>query len=131
MKKKAILTSQAPEVSEEMKAWSAAIGREVAGWPIVSTRSFFGFTAFYRKDKIFALLPGTRGMDTANSMVFKLESPTPALRGRLDQDPRITSTHMGKARWFTFEFSSDADLHSALDWLGIAYEAAGKKKKSK
>jgi hypothetical protein len=120
-----------PKVSEEMKAWSAAIGREVAGWPIVSTRSFFGFTAFYRTDNIFALLPGTRGMDTANSMVFKLESPTPALRGRLDQDPRITSTHMRKARWFTFEFSSDADLHSALEWLGIAYEVAGKEKKSK
>jgi hypothetical protein len=38
---------------------------------------------------------------------------------------------VGKARWFTFELSSDADLHSALEWLGIAYEVAGKKKKSK
>jgi hypothetical protein len=106
------------------------IGREVAGWPVVSRRSFFGFTAFYRRDNIFALLPGTRGMDTANSMVFKGESPTRALRGRLDQAPRITSTHVGRARWFTFELSSDADLHSALEWLGIGYEVAGKKKKS-
>ena len=109
------------------------VGRDrgdVAAWPSISTRSFFGFTAFYRTDNIFALLPGTRGMGTASSMAFKLESPTPALRGRLDPDPRITSTHMGKARWFTFEFSSGADLHSALEWLGIAYEVAGKMKKS-
>jgi len=131
VKKKAASRPQLPRGSEEMQAWSAAIGREVAGWPIVSTCSFFGFTAFYRTDNIFALLPGSRGMDTANSMVFKSESPTPALRGRLDQNPRVTSTHVGKARWFTFELSSDADLHSALGWLGIAYEVAGKKKKSK
>jgi hypothetical protein len=101
-----------------MQAWSAAIGREVAGWPIVSRRSFFGFTAFYRTDNIFAPLAATRGMDTVNAMVFKLESPTPALCGRLDQDPRITSTHVGKARWFTFELSSDADLDTRSSGLG-------------
>jgi predicted DNA-binding protein (MmcQ/YjbR family) len=130
VKTKASSRPKLPRVSEEMKEWSSAIGREVAGWPIVSTRPFFGFTAFYLTDNIFALLPGTRGMDTANSMVFKLESPTPALRGRLDQDSRVTSTHMGKAHWFTFELSSVADLHGALDWLGRAYEAAWKKRKS-
>ena len=113
-----------------MKAWSAAIGSEVAGWPQVSTRSFFGFTALYRGDRIFALLPRTRGMETANSLAFKLDAPTTGLRARLDQDPRITSTHMGNARWFTFELSSDSDLHSVLEWLGTAREAAGKNKKS-
>ena len=131
MKKKQSSRPKLPRVSEEVKAWSAAIGRELAGWPSVGTRSFFGFTAFYRKDTIFGLLPRTRGMETCNSMALKLEPPAPALRARLDQDPRITSTHMGKARWFTFELSSDADLHSALEWLGIAYKAARKKKKSK
>jgi hypothetical protein len=38
---------------------------------------------------------------------------------------------MQKARWFAFELSSDTDLHDALDWLGRAYEAAGKSKKSR
>jgi hypothetical protein len=31
---------------------------------------------------------------------------------------------MKKARWFTFELASDADLHQALKWLSRAYEAA-------
>ncbi len=110
--------------------WSAALGSEIAPWPQVSARSFFGLTALYRKDRIFVLLPRTRGMGTSNSLAFKLDSPTPAVRARLDQDPRIKSTHMRKARWFTFELSSDSDLHSALDWLGTAYAAAGKNKKS-
>jgi hypothetical protein len=126
VKKKQSSQPKLPRVSEEMKAWSAAIGTEAAGWASVSARSFFGLTALYRKDTIFALLPRTRGMETSNSLAFKLDSPTPAVRARLDQDPRITSTHMDKARWFTFELSSDSDLRGALDWLGMAYEAAGK-----
>jgi hypothetical protein len=120
-----------PKVSEEMKAWSAALGAEIEGWPQVSLRSFFGFTALYRKDKIFAALPRTRAWGTANSLAFKLEVATPALQSRLEKDPRIGLTLMQKTRWFTFELSSDADLHDALDWLGRAYEAPGKKKKSR
>jgi len=131
VKKKASSRPKLPKVSEQMKAWSAALGSEIAGWPQVSTRSFFGFTALYRRDRIFALLPRTRGMKTANSLAFKLDLRAPAVRARLDQDPRITSTHMGKARWFTFELSSESDLHLAVDWLGTAYEAAGKNKKSR
>lgn len=113
-----------------MKAWSAALAAEVGGWSQVATRIFFGFTALYRTDKIFAALPRTRGMETANSLAFKLEAPGSALHTRLEKDPRIGSTQMQKARWFTFQISSDADLHDALDWLGRAYEAAGKRKKS-
>ena len=41
-----------PAISEEMKAWSAALVTETADWPYISQRSFFGFTALYlpRKD---------------------------------------------------------------------------------
>lgn len=119
-----------PAVSEEMKAWSAALAAEVGGWPKISVRSFFGFTALYRKDKIFAALPRTRGWGTANSLAFKLEPATPARQSRIEKDPRIGFTRMAKTRWFTFELSSDADLHDALDWLGRAYEAAGQRRKS-
>jgi hypothetical protein len=111
-----------------MKAWSAALAAEVTGWPQLSARSFFGFTALYRKDKMFAALPRTRAMGTSNSLVFKLESPASATALRLKKDARIGSMDMQKMRWFTFELSSDTDLHDALDWLGRAYEAAGKKK---
>jgi hypothetical protein len=114
-----------PPVSEQMKAWSSALEAEVADWPHSSTRSFFGFTAVYRKDKIFAALPRTRGWGTANSLAFKLPTAGTALQSRLEKDARVGYTLMGKTRWYTFELSSDADLHAALDWLGEAYTTAG------
>jgi hypothetical protein len=120
-----------PAVSEEMKAWSAALGGEVGEWPRVRAKSFFGVTAFYRSETIFALLPRTRAMESPNSLAFKFETPTAAVRTRLEADPRVGSLQMQNVRWFSFEVSSDTDLHDALDWLGAAYEAAGKKKKSR
>jgi hypothetical protein len=118
-----------PKVSEEMKAWSAALTTEVAGLPQVTARAFFGFTAFYRRNQIFALLPRTRAMETPNSLAFKLESPRGRILTRLQHDPRVAATEMQKARWFRFELTTSADLRDALDWLGHAYEAAGKGKK--
>lgn len=117
-----------PAISEQMKAWSAALAAEVSDWPQVTARSFFGFTALYRKDKIFAALPRTRGWETANSLAFKLESAAPAVRARLEKTARPWSSRPDKARWFAFELHSDADLHVALDWLGHAHAAARNKK---
>ncbi|MFZ0864700.1 MAG: hypothetical protein WCA27_10855 [Candidatus Sulfotelmatobacter sp.] len=114
-----------------MKAWSGALAAEVSDWPQVATRSFFGFTAFYRKDKMFAILPRTRGMETPNALAFRINTPSATNRVRLEQDPRIGSAEIKKARWFAFELSSDSELHDALEWLGRAYDAAGKGKKSR
>jgi hypothetical protein len=118
-----------PFVSEQMKAWSAALADELKGWPNVTVRSFFGFTALYceardRKNRMFAALPCTRAMQTPNTLVFKIENPTPRVRTQLETDRRIGSMNIQKARWFTFELSSDSDLHDALDWLGRAYDIA-------
>jgi hypothetical protein len=118
-----------PKASEEMKAWSAALAAEVAGWPQVTARAFFGFTALYRRQRVFALLPRTRAMRTATSLAFKLGSPRSGTLTQLKQDPRVGSTDMQKARWFTFEITTSGDLRDALDWLGQAYEAAAKTKK--
>ena len=126
MKKAGPRRPKLPVVSEQMKAWSAALAAEFDGWPQVTARSFFGFSALYRRDRIFALLPRTRGMEAANSLAFKLESPTARLPARLQQDFRIGSTQMQKARWFTFELTTDKDLRDALGWLARAYEGAGK-----
>jgi TfoX/Sxy family transcriptional regulator of competence genes len=118
-----------PAVSEQMKAWSAALAEELTGWPQVETRTFFGFTALYRGEKIFALVPRSRAMGTPNTLAFKFESLTPRLRTRLERDRRVGTTEMRASRWQTFELSSNSDLHDALDWLGLAYDAAGKAKK--
>jgi hypothetical protein len=119
-----------PKISEQMTAWSTALADEVGGWPHASARSFFGFTALYRGDKIFAALPRTRTIAGTNSVAFKLEAPTSTVSARLQKDSRVRlwSAQTQKARWFTFELSSDADLHDALDWLGRAFEAAKNKK---
>jgi hypothetical protein len=114
-----------------MKAWSAALADEVSSWPEVEARSFFGFTALYCKNQMFAALPRTRAMGTANSLVFKIENPATRLRKRLEGDPRIGWMSMQKARWFTLELSSDADLHDALDWLGRAYDAVRRTRQTK
>ncbi len=131
MKREKSSRPKLPKVSEQMKAWSTALAVEVSDWPQVSTRSFFGFTALYRKDNMFAILPRTRGMETPNALAFRIDTPSALNRIRLEKDPRIGSTEIKKARWFAFELSSDADLHDALDWLGCAYEAAAKSKKSR
>jgi hypothetical protein len=129
MKRKKASRPKLPKISEEMKAWSAALGAEVMEWPRVTARILFGFTALYRRDKIFAVLPRTRAMETPNSMAFKFDPLTAQLRARLERDARFGTTTMQAARWFTFELSTDGDLHDALDWLGRSYEAAGRRKR--
>ncbi|MGP8095250.1 MAG: hypothetical protein ACLP72_18215 [Candidatus Sulfotelmatobacter sp.] len=129
MKKKSAPRPKLPAISEQMKAWCAALGGEIAGWPQVHTRVFFGFTALYRGEKIFAILPRTRAMGTPNTLAFKFDSVPRRLRARLNEDKRIGATQMQAARWQTFEMSSDSDLHDSLGWLSRAYEAAGKSKK--
>ena len=115
-----------PAISEEMKAWSAALAAEIGDWPQVRTRSFFGFTALYRRDIFFAALPRTRSMERPSSLMFKLVDASAAAYARIGKDSRIGAVQMQKARWFTFEISSNSDLHDAIDWLRHAYDAAGK-----
>jgi hypothetical protein len=98
----------------------------VVDWPQVKARSFFGFTALYRRERIFALLPRTRAMETPNSIAFKLEALSPRVLARLQSDPRFRVTQMHKARWFAFELTKTTDLRDAMDWLGQAHETAGK-----
>jgi len=111
-------------ISEEMKAWSAALAAELTTWPDVKTRPMFGFTAIYRGKHIFAILPRTRGIGSASSLAFKLENASPRLQRRLRDECRISTTVMRASRWFVFELACDSDLNDALEWLSRAYEAA-------
>ena len=119
-----------PAISEEMKAWATALASETAEWPQTTQRSFFGFTALYRGKKMYAALPRSRNLESANTIAFKIEVSSSAIRRRLESDPRVAAMHEGNARWYNFLLSSNADLHDALDWLGHAYTAAGRRKKA-
>lgn len=129
MKAERRLRGPMPPVSEQMKAWSAALVAELRDWPQVTQKSFFGFTALYRGKTMFGLLPRTKSIFKANAVVFRIESPNRATQALLSNDSRIAAFDKDKSRWFTFELSTDCDLHEALDFLGRAFEAAGKRQK--
>jgi len=111
-------------VSEEMKQWSALLGAELERWPGVSTKLMFGFVSFYRGRNIFAALPKTRAMNSANSIIFKLRRASPQELAKLRRDPRAKVSEKGMAGWQSFELASSADLKGALAWLDQAYRAA-------
>jgi len=111
-----------PPISEEMKQWSAMLKAELIGWPQVTSRPMFGMSGIYRRKKIFAAVPVTRGFDTPSSIIFRFDSMSADLNQRALKETRITP---GK-RWFSFEIKSTEDLRDALWWLNQAYEAAKK-----
>jgi hypothetical protein len=114
-----------------MKAWSWALASEVADWPGASARSFFGFTALYRGGNIFGAVPRTRSFGKGNLLGFRIDTLPARLRSKIEKDPRVGFIDNKSRRWFTFELTRDPALHEALDWLGGAYQAAGKRRKSK
>jgi hypothetical protein len=114
-------------ISEEMKEWSAMLGSELNSWPGITTRSMFGFLFYYRKGKVFAALPQTRGFSGPSSLIFKFNSMLPALLSRAQGDQRMdTHTRAPGKGWFSFELHSQADVRDALFWLNHSYEAAAK-----
>jgi hypothetical protein len=114
-----------------MKAWSSALATEIADWPGTTARSFFGFTALYRGGNIFGAVPRTRSFGKGNLLGFRIDSLPARLRSKIEKDPRAGFIDSNNRRWFTFELTRDSDLHEALAWLGEAYQAAGKRRKSK
>lgn len=111
-----------PPVSEEMKQWSTMLKRELVGWPQVTSKPMFGMSGIYRRKKIFAALPVTRGFDTPSSIIFRFDPMPAGLNKRAVKEPRITPG----TRWYSFEIQSTEDLRDALWWLNQAYEAAKK-----
>ena len=109
---------QLPPVTEQMKAWSAALAAELRDWPQVTQKSFFGFTALYRGRSMFGLLPRTRSIFKGNAVAFRLERANRSAQMLLRQDSRIAACDKDKTRWFTFQILSDTDLHDARDFPG-------------
>ena len=114
-----------PPISEEMRQWSAMLADELRTWPKVSSRPMFGFLCFYRRSKVFAALPVTRGINSPNSLMFRIKPMSAELLNRASGDRRIdTENRTPSAKWYTFEVSSAEDLRDALWWLNQAYQRA-------
>ena len=131
MKREMPQPEKLPPVTEQMKAWSWALAAELRNWPQVTQKSFFGFTALYRRRSMFGLLPRTRNIFKGNAVAFRLERANRSAQMLLRKDSRIAAFDKDKTRWFAFQILCDTDLHDALDFLGRAFEAAGNRRKSK
>jgi hypothetical protein len=97
-----------PKVSEEMKRWSVLLADEMKRWPETRLSSMFGMISVYRGDTIFALLPGTRGLDLPNAITTKLNRP-----GKTERE-----------KWDSFTIETDKELGAALRRLEDAYRQA-------
>jgi len=114
-----------PRVADEMKEWSAMMAHELHSWPHVKSRPMFGMLGFYRKAKVFAFLPVTRGIGAPNAVLFKMKSVPPALLRRMDEEPRLATRRTIRARgWHSFAVNRAEDLREALWWMSQAYELA-------
>lgn len=111
-----------------MRQWCALLEGEVLSWPGVAPQPMFGMLAFYRKGRIFAAVPRTRGLGSDRTVIFKLDAAPQKLREQALADARVTTTQMGKAGWIAFELDSLADVRDALRWFSQAYELVGRKK---
>lgn len=118
-------------ISEEMKAWSGSLAQELSSWRGVTSRPMFSMMAFYRKGKIFALLPRTKAFETSNSIAFKLYRQTPKTSKLLLSDPRIRVHRDKHASWIGFELGNTNDLRDALKWFDLAYQDCGSGAKSR
>ncbi len=103
-----------PRPSDEMKRFAALLEAEVMRWPGVRTGKMFGMVSLYRGDAIFALLPATRSLEGATSIMIKREAPAG------QKAPAKGEGH----KWKPLEVHSDADLGEALLRLEEAYARA-------
>jgi hypothetical protein len=96
-----------PKPSDEMKRFAALLEAEVQRWPGVRTGAMFGMVSVYRGKRIFALLPATRSLYAADSIMVK----------------RSVAAKREGGKWQTVPVQSEADLPNALKQLGDAYQA--------
>ncbi|HEV8384883.1 MAG TPA: hypothetical protein VGQ11_08430 [Candidatus Acidoferrales bacterium] len=102
-----------------MKEWAALLGSELVKWPDVRTKLSFGMVSYYRKKRIFAMLPKTRAITSEHSIIVKFHrenAETKKARKQLrEHDAR---------GWASFELTAEEDLGAALRWLELAYRMA-------
>lgn len=98
-----------PKPSDDMKRFAVLLETEVARWPEVRTGKMFGMVSLYRGNRIFALLPASRSLQAANSIMIKREGP---------------AAHEG-GKWNPVIIETETELDAALRALDEAYRKAG------
>ena len=117
--------------SEEMRRIAAMLGDELQTFPDVTTKPMFGLVGYYRDRMIFAALPRTKALGSANSIIFKLNAAPERVLDRARKDPRIVISEKGMKGWQAFEMSVETDIANAQRWLFEAWRYAVKVKRQK
>jgi hypothetical protein len=118
-KKNTLETTKLVPASEDLKEWAALLGSELVKWPGVRTKSSFGMTSFYRRERIFAMLPKTRALTPPHTVILKFHRENAATR-----KARAQLNGYPASGWVSFELQTEKDLGPALRWLDLAYRMA-------
>jgi hypothetical protein len=128
--------------SEDARRWAELLRQEVEQWPAVSVKRAFGMTLMYRSGVVFAALPGSRALYEEDALLLKFAKETSALTKRIaaakcfvpgtmaQQRPRKRKPGEGQ-KWRIYLLGGDAEGRAAVEWLALAYESAGKGKRSR
>ena len=124
--------------SEAARRWADGIREELKQWPDVHVKRAFGMTLAYRADVVFAALPGTRALFEEDAILIKFARETPALARRIAANRCFAAGSMerrernrkkqGEGRkWRIYLLREGRDAREVVEWLGRAYEIAGKR----
>jgi TfoX/Sxy family transcriptional regulator of competence genes len=134
VRKQVTIKASRPEMfrtTDEMRRIAVMLGAELESFDDVTAKPMFGLIGYYRDRVIFAALPKTRALGSANSLIFKLNAAPERLLARARQDPRITTSQKGMKGWQTLEISSERDIGDAQRWLLEAWRYAVKLERKK
>ena len=124
--------------SEAARRWAAGLRAELEQWPGVALKRAFGMMLVYRRDVVFAALPGTRALFEEDAILIKFARETPALAkriaaarcfaaGTMEQRGKERKKKQGEGRkWRIYLLREERDAREAVEWLAHAYEIAGK-----
>ena len=92
----------------------------------------FGMTLAYRKEVLFAALPGSRALHEQDAIMVKFVREQASLAARIHAELRDASANPNRMpgregrKWRFFLMREDADVHRAIEWMAEAYRLAGK-----
>ena len=116
------------------RRWAATLQLELEQWPGVTAKRAFGMVMVYRRDVVFAALPGTRALYEEDAILIKFARESPALAKRIAAEKcfapgtmqeRGKKKHGEGRKWRIYLLLQERDAREAVEWLAHAYELAG------
>lgn len=120
--------------SEAAQRWANSICLELEQWPGVTMRRAFGMVMVYRREFVFAALPGTRALFEEDAILIKFVRESAVLLKKIADEKRFavgTMQDRGKKKqgegrkWRIYLLREERDVREVVEWLARAYKLAG------